>query len=673
MSKGLSLRAEGGAVIPLVLFAILAVGGIVAALYEKLDQAQQEARVKTAVHDVNMGNASNLGIFVALMRSPAATPNAKDPAHAPAMFPDPYLILGPGGTLVANTAPVMRPLRPTSSAGGNLPPWEMGPSGTVRLFQMGYRKLAGGNVFNDGAAMHPPVVAAAARLQSEVSLVSAARKASNPTKLETMTIRAYAESESYSTDDSVAAKVSDVEATVYVPRPLAPACDPVMVNPRPLAAGEAFQAYVRSYGVLTAASITATANGLNTRRVLAPLPDATRSQAHLVAGTGVQLPSGNFVATVTMGPPGNAANRAITLRGEVAGPGQNDGAAPIQCAAPIVRILPACQFTSALYTGNVDDPMTVTVRARGEVQTLQIRVNGAPISNWTYGGPPSASATFTRSVVGTYNLSATVTTSAGETASCTSRARFDPKLCYFSGPHGPGWYTVGACFVRVCPSGPCAGAVGHYQFTDSACNGVSWINSPCGCCGAPTRAGFGCFAEGTKLRLADGKDRAVESIAEGDMLLNPVTGATTRVRRAWKGPEKHALVVVTTAGGTIKVTTKHPFSTDRGLVAASDLKVGDSVLAPGGGFTPVTSIGQETPSSLSEGKSYDVFNVELDQEGEDPRDYQVLAEGGVVSGDMNLQRRLEGASMDMESVARRTQELMEEMGRESSRTPDSSR
>ena len=98
------------------------------------------------------------------------------------------------------------------------------------------------------------------------------------------------------------------------------------------------------------------------------------------------------------------------------------------------------------------------------------------------------------------------------------------------------------------------------------------------------RCPFGCIycvPSRTKIRMADGKEKVVERVREGDKILTydikkkkAVTGTVT------KGMNRIAkeLLVIKTKTAEISVTPEHPIFTKRGWIEASNLTKEDEVL-----------------------------------------------------------------------------------------------
>lgn len=157
-------------------------------------------------------------------------------------------------------------------------------------------------------------------------------------------------------------------------------------------------------------------------------------------------------------------------------------------------------------------------------------------------------------------------------------------------------------------------------------------NTACWTC-APVRLG-GCFVPETMIKLADGTEKAIEDLKAGDVVYNPVTKVNVAIKSILESAESDPIVSVVTQDGSIEVTQSHPMVTDRGIVKASELYVGDRVLTESGEYFEVQNI-SELPVSYSQR----VLNIILDSDSEDSNDHMVLADG-IVTGDLIVQRQL---------------------------------
>lgn len=147
---------------------------------------------------------------------------------------------------------------------------------------------------------------------------------------------------------------------------------------------------------------------------------------------------------------------------------------------------------------------------------------------------------------------------------------------------------------------------------------------------ALVRSESGCFAPGTKIRLADGTDKVIEDIAAGDEVLNPVTGKAVKVKSLVESPEAQPVIEIEFAGGKIRVSQTHPMLTDQGIVPAFAVQAGMQ-LKSDGELRAVQSA-QELPLAFNQR----VLNITLDAD-EDFDNHMLLADG-VITGDLFVQQ-----------------------------------
>lgn len=153
----------------------------------------------------------------------------------------------------------------------------------------------------------------------------------------------------------------------------------------------------------------------------------------------------------------------------------------------------------------------------------------------------------------------------------------------------------------------------------------------------PTRTwNAGCFAAGTQIRMADMSLKSVEKIEAGDNVYNPVTRSAVTVSRTVAGPEEDPLIKITTGEHEVIVTSKHPFQTTKGLIAAAHLKTGDRILARGGRYQTTTSV-----ETLTNKDPAFVYNFAVASSEVGPTGHMVEADG-IVTGDLFLQEQVSG-------------------------------
>ena len=86
-----------------------------------------------------------------------------------------------------------------------------------------------------------------------------------------------------------------------------------------------------------------------------------------------------------------------------------------------------------------------------------------------------------------------------------------------------------------------------------------------------------CFPPGTRIRMADGSERAIEDVRLGEHVVT-AEGNTGRVLRTMLRDETGGLVRLVTWGHShLRMTREHPVLTAHGYVPAGELQIGDEV------------------------------------------------------------------------------------------------
>lgn len=145
----------------------------------------------------------------------------------------------------------------------------------------------------------------------------------------------------------------------------------------------------------------------------------------------------------------------------------------------------------------------------------------------------------------------------------------------------------------------------------------------------------GCFAPETEIKLESGADVQIQDLKAGDLVLNPITGDSAKVKSVLESFEEKPLVQIKISNGKLlKVTDGHPIFTPNGVKKAKDLKVTDKVLSEEGEELEITGITLSEPNSKQR-----VLNITLDVEGHDEQEFAVSA-SGITAGDLTLQKKL---------------------------------
>lgn len=157
------------------------------------------------------------------------------------------------------------------------------------------------------------------------------------------------------------------------------------------------------------------------------------------------------------------------------------------------------------------------------------------------------------------------------------------------------------------------------------------VHSDKNLCPRPVVRTDGCFAKGTKIRVAKDVELPIEKLSAGNRVLL-ADGRHSTIKRVVAGPEKKPMVMFETASGAkIMVTDEHPMATKNGVKLAKQVTIGDELKTADGKFTAISGISQREYKE-------DVYNFELVGSAQEA-DHLVVAEG-LVSGELYLQNKL---------------------------------
>ncbi|MBR9763890.1 MAG: hypothetical protein GYB53_10295 [Rhodobacteraceae bacterium] len=92
----------------------------------------------------------------------------------------------------------------------------------------------------------------------------------------------------------------------------------------------------------------------------------------------------------------------------------------------------------------------------------------------------------------------------------------------------------------------------------------------------PMEVAWGCLAEGTLVRLADGSTRAIETLSPGERIaVGPRGSETATLTELTNGTEPHPMLVITTLDGRrIEMTRDHPVPVGGAVLRADALRPG---------------------------------------------------------------------------------------------------
>jgi hypothetical protein len=149
---------------------------------------------------------------------------------------------------------------------------------------------------------------------------------------------------------------------------------------------------------------------------------------------------------------------------------------------------------------------------------------------------------------------------------------------------------------------------------------------------------YSCLAEGTEIRMADGKTVKIENITKGSKVLTNDSGLALGVADLSVGIERIPMVrIEDDAGHNLLLTTSHPVVTpDRGVVWAEELSVGNKVFTQSGITTLV-----KAEREMFRGT---VHNLKLDTTGLPEREFakgSTMFANGFRVGDLAMQKAYE--------------------------------
>jgi hypothetical protein len=153
----------------------------------------------------------------------------------------------------------------------------------------------------------------------------------------------------------------------------------------------------------------------------------------------------------------------------------------------------------------------------------------------------------------------------------------------------------------------------------------------------------GCLAAGTRIRLADGTTKPIETFAYEHPDIVKSGGGNSKVLDVTKGIEDHPMIRLRTdEGQEILVTRTHPIMTPTGAVMASALKPQDMVLTA------------EGPARLAQvsleiytGK---VYNLRVGSNDDPDIAHMTLEANGFIVGDARMQSALEKQEQKRQAV-----------------------
>lgn len=146
---------------------------------------------------------------------------------------------------------------------------------------------------------------------------------------------------------------------------------------------------------------------------------------------------------------------------------------------------------------------------------------------------------------------------------------------------------------------------------------------------------WGCFAQGTKIKMSDGSLKQIQDIKAGERV--KTENGSAAVTEVITGTEQDMVFIKTPKGNEIKVTKDHPVLTGQGYKAADALNAGD-ILKMEYGDDMIAELHYVTYNG-------NVFSIRIDSE--EP----VIAEGFYM-GDFGCQNRLKEKPKENSPIAK---------------------
>lgn len=164
----------------------------------------------------------------------------------------------------------------------------------------------------------------------------------------------------------------------------------------------------------------------------------------------------------------------------------------------------------------------------------------------------------------------------------------------------------------------------------------------------PVNIRWGCFASGTRIRMADGSTRCVENIRQGDMVYT--TDGPLAVRSVYMGEEHSLMYICTEDGKELRLTHMHPVVLANGkTLPAKQVRPGHIVRSASGNSDRVKWV-------FECGCTGRVYNFEL----EDGKEHIVEAEG-ILTGEFVAQNSYKADASHQRIITPQTQALAEQL------------
>ncbi len=653
MFKKLKLGNQSGSGQVMFSLALIAVAGGVATYMATNDENSiRQAKVQAARDSSQTANNTNISVLSSLMRFPSDIPPAlqvaSNPAYVPAVYPDPYLYGGSPGTVRLASLK-------TPSANSR---WGTNGQGEITVKGFNGGKVSDSSldaVFQNGGNLQ--LTSDNQHADSKINLTGIISNSAS-TQIDKVRVASLA-----SVTDGANSNYQDtIEAELTVPVPPPPEVKSFGNSPV-IGWGQKASIRFQGFGLMT--SFVAFPYGGDKGAGCSLTVPAAGSSIRNSLNGGFDLGSCSFgyqTPDRESGDPLRTDFGYITVFVEATGPGGK-----FQGKALIPAYKPAsCTFTAPTnyQTMAAMETAAITMSTTGAVTNspqMDMPTNSTPdgllvavtngwqrTGNWTntqaFGVANWRGYFSPRQNFGEATIHGRVTgpgLAPGTWRDCDNVARVNIRqaVCY---EHGDGTYRyINQCYTR---------ADGYSILWTSPgprynkCQGWYW--SCAGCyCGETHFRDMGCFAPETQIQLADGSVRRIDELHTGDLILNPLTGRSSKLKGMVKGPEKEPMIEVGYYGKVVRVTTKHPMLTRRGIKTATELRTDDYLLGDDRKFHRLTELRR-----LPVDPEQQVYNFVMDEQDDSPSHHVVLADG-IITGDLLMQQQLEKGPVSMSKVA----------------------
>lgn len=157
---------------------------------------------------------------------------------------------------------------------------------------------------------------------------------------------------------------------------------------------------------------------------------------------------------------------------------------------------------------------------------------------------------------------------------------------------------------------------------------------------------WGCMGKDTQIKMADGSLKAVSAIQPGESIMSAY-GEVVKVTDVMTGKEAQMIKVKVRTGDSILLTDEHPILTERGMMMAKHLCVGDVLILEG------------EKAFLSEAYKIEYNDTVYSLVLEKPEAY--IIGNGFIIGDFESQQKAIAETTRIETVKMKLDEYQEEM------------